>query len=256
MRGLGRDNEVNVVRKRLPAFGLLLFCCLSAFAPVAHAQVATYPPTTLPAACLQVSGDVRLVNGILEVLFEGNIVMFGPAGCALPGETVDGSVASDPVFLGSTTANSDGSWAIPATLPASILPGNHTLIADFGPGRAQLVQPILVVTSFSAAAGAAAARAGTLPKTGGNIAANAMWGMLLVVVGLSLVLYARRRGMLRLATAGGFAHRVSQGRSGRRKPRTHTTDLLEVDTARFVPVVPREKPEADIDDWPFFTPPD
>ena len=262
MRGLN-GAKVGWMRKRVLAVCLVI-CVGMAAAPIASAQTATYPPTTLPSICLSISGAVELIGGIIEILFQGTITISGPAGCAQDGETIDLSVASDPVSLGSATANSDGSYSLSATLPASITPGQHEITADFGPGRAQLVQPILVVTSFPTGAAAGAntgptSNGANLPKTGADIARLVMWAMVLLVVGAGLIFYRRRRfGQLAVA-AGALARLRPNGASKRRRKRRRVDDkqLVRADTTKFVPEkVERRKLSEDVEEWPFFTPPD
>jgi hypothetical protein len=193
----------------------LLIAALASIAPAAHAQ--TYPPTPMPTVCLSVSGNVRDVNGRIEVLIHGHIVLSGPANCALAHERIDAFIASNPVFLGSTTAADDGSYAISATLPDSIGAGQHSVIVDFGDGRAQLDDPVMVVDSFGAAA-----QSGTvsLPTTGADVAALVAWAVVLMTVGMLLIGSRRRLGAI-------APHRRSTKGSG---------PVPRVDTSGFVPL--------------------
>ena len=219
------------MRGRLFSLGVL-GCSLVLFADVARAQDGYEP---IPTVCAELSGDVTIRDGRIEVQFEGRLTISGGPGCAFPGEGVASTVRSDPVLLGQTTAAADGSYAISARLPSSVLPGDHTVVVDFGEGRAQVVRPITVVHATQVlGTTATASPAGTgaqLPRTGGDLAMLVVWGLVLVATGTLLASSARRRLTVR---AGGV---VATGRRRRSSSR-----VRRIDTSGFTPSVAERAP--------------
>lgn len=194
----------------------------------AQTPTPTYPPRP-PHVCAELSGDVRQNNGRTEVLFQGHITMSGGSGCAGGGEDVVLSGKSQPIFIAQTTALEDGSYRIDATLPPEIDPGAHQLITDFGPGRAQIVKPIRVVSAFvqgTTTAGGSSS-GGTLPRTGRDIALLVFWSLALLTVGTLLVVSTYRR----------FRRVPALAHFGRKSPlMLPEPGVQHVDTARFVPL--------------------
>jgi hypothetical protein len=97
-------------------------------------------------------------------------------------------VAQGTVTLGSTTAESDGSFSVTVTIPSWLDAGTYTLTATSG-GEVLGVATIRVVV---------AAAAGALPFTGGNVAPGLGVGIALILAGGLLLVAIRRR---RTATA-------------------------------------------------------
>jgi hypothetical protein len=136
-------------------------------------------------------------------------------------------VLSQPVQIGETTALQDGAYAIDATLPSEIGVGNHQLIVDLGNGRAEVVQPIMVVSAFvlGSTTTAAAASGATLPRTGGDIAVLVLWALAMLTAGTLLVGSTWRRFRVTPVRTGSSRHRPEQ-------------QIQRVDAAGFVPSHP------------------
>ena len=49
------------------------------------------------------------------------------SGSAQPGSTVKANIFSDPVFLGSTIADTNGNWSLTVTIP-DLVPGDHHIV--------------------------------------------------------------------------------------------------------------------------------
>ena len=96
-------------------------------------------------------------------------------------------VAQGTTTLGSTTAEDDGSFSVTVTIPSGLDAGTYTLTATSG-GEVLGVATIRV----------AAASAGGLPFTGGNVAPGLAVGVALILAGGLLLVAIRRR---RTATA-------------------------------------------------------
>lgn len=114
---------------------------------------------------------------------------------------VDFTLFSDPVDLGSATANADGVAVLNTTIPVDTAPGQHTVVAsglDLN-GNPTSVSIALTVSgevqsAGDEAAGGDDAASGGLPRTGSDKSFPlARAGAVLVVAGGVLVLIARRR---------------------------------------------------------------
>lgn len=233
------------------AAGALLIALATAVGPPALAQDPDYPPTLRPSCDnIFLRGDVRVVDGRVVAAFRGRLTVTGGPAAIRANQRIIATVRSHPIFFGDTIAASDGSFSITNRLPSHIGPGVHEMIVDVGPGRARCVLPFTIE----------GARAGAiLPRTGGGIASLVLWSMVLLVAGVSLVLYTRRHLRMDAALVGVRARVRPQFERLRRTPSVAhpSADLPRVDTAgvRLDRAEQRSKPSDD-EDWPFFTPPD
>lgn len=124
------------------------------------------------------------------------------AGVFSPGSTVTFTFFSQPVTLGSATADADGVATIEATIPLNATPGTHTITAsgvapDGSPLEVSTTVTVLAADDGVAAAGAGGI-AGGLPRTGEEPLPLARIAAALLAVGGGLLFVTRRR---RAATA-------------------------------------------------------
>lgn len=182
---------------------------------------------------------------------EGPLRVKGQKRCAAPNGTVRVTINSDPVVMPSFQALEDGSFSHDYCLPASVTPGDHTVVVDIV-GRENEITRSLTVSQNDATAcegtraadtGAgggtsvlgtsernpAAGGGGILPRTGGDLLRLLLYALVLVLFGSTLVVAARRRG-LRLADLPLF--RGSRTRAIAALP---PPEVPFVDTSRFVP---------------------
>lgn len=125
------------------------------------------------------------------------------AGVFAPGSTVTDTFFSQPVELGTATANADGVATLEGTIPLNATPGTHTITAS---GVAADGSPLEVSTTVTVlddddgveAPGGAGAAGGGLPITGSESLPIARIGAALLAVGGGLLFITRRR---RAATA-------------------------------------------------------
>ncbi len=225
-------------------------------APVAVAQ--QYPPPTPTeepettdtpddgpacdlATCLRMSGEVGDSFRSNQVEEGGDIRVVAIEGCCEANARVDVYIESVRTYLGTVTAAEDGSYRADLTLPASIEPGEHTLIADIeGCGELRRSITVLAVSTGTSVGGISQTNdddGGVLPRTGGGIALLVMWALALVTLGTLLVKATRRR--------------FSAARVG------HHGALVEiprVDTSRFVPYrsrTSRRPEERNLTEWTY-----
>ncbi|PCE15059.1 hypothetical protein AUC47_14835 [Microbacterium sp. SZ1] len=138
------------------------------------------PTLTLTASSVRAGGDIT-VSG---------------SGFA-PGEVVAFELRSDPIALGSLTADQSGRLGGTLRIPASAPAGAHTLVA-LGAG-ATVQASIAIQVTAAAATGAAvtgpATAADRLADTGGDVPGAALLtGLFLAIVGLALVRRRRVHG--------------------------------------------------------------
>ncbi len=154
-----------------------------AVAPSANAAVPPYP-----AGCtMSLSSVTAVVGSQLTVTASGY-----PAGAV-----VTFTLHSDPVVLGSATANASGVATLVFTLPLGTTPGLHTISANGVPvGECD---PLLSTDLMVDAANVASTTpptttgTGTLPRTGTNSAELFQLALLLIVVGGLITLATRKR---------------------------------------------------------------
>ncbi|MEV4737305.1 MULTISPECIES: MSCRAMM family protein [unclassified Microbacterium] len=148
--------------------------------------VDTETPEPEPKPALSLTASTIRAGGAIQIAGEGFAA----------GEVVAFELHSDPIALGSLTADQNGRLSGTLLIPASAPAGAHTLVA-LGAGGAIQASVAVQVTAAAAtvpAAGAASGSAtssGALAATGGELPAAALLtGLFLVVVGTAL---ARRR---------------------------------------------------------------
>jgi hypothetical protein len=163
---------------------------LGALAVPAAAQ--TYPPA--PSCSLGLSSSTVPAGGTVVVSTTGSP-------CYAPGSSETLTFASDPVTLGTVTANANGQFSVTVTIPSNATAGTHTITSTgLGANGSTLVlSASLTVTRGAAAAGAA----GPLAFTGSTDTAPLLWISLVALVsGAALVVGARRRSTMRSREAG------------------------------------------------------
>lgn len=107
----------------------------------------------------------------------------------VPGEQVSLSLGRQP--LTTATADANGAFAATLTVPADAAIGRTEVLAA---GQSQQLSAAFEVLGDNAAAAAAPSRSsGTLPRTGAELAAIGLFGVVLTVGGALLVQATRRR---------------------------------------------------------------
>ncbi|MFL6206736.1 MAG: prenyltransferase/squalene oxidase repeat-containing protein [Acidimicrobiales bacterium] len=167
-----RATAQGVLGLGLPAYG-----DIGSVAPV----TAGLDAVTCPVATTVVP---KVTASVGSIVAGGTLTLHG-VGFA-PGETVDVTLHSAPVALGSFTADPDGEVTAPVTIPADVEPGVHT-ISMAGETSGVQVEVSIEVT------GQEADPAQQLPATGSATAELGLAGALLVLGGTALVLASDRR---------------------------------------------------------------
>lgn len=113
----------------------------------------------------------------------------------LPGSALRVMLRSDPIFLGTFTADANGEVNVDVTIPVSAPAGSHH-IESTGVGADG--NPVISSIPITVTAPAAPTSPGTsvislLPRTGGDVAALLTVGGVLVAVGGASAVAARRR---------------------------------------------------------------
>ena len=160
------------MRKALTA--LSLAAALAVFVGPAVAQAQSYPP----------SGESLTVSDSRVVVGESITISGGGAD---PGATVRFILHSDPVSLGSTTADSSGNFSAAVTIPSGTSAGTHTITAV---SNGVTLATISVVV---AAGSSGSSSSGDLPFTGSSTLPGIGIGVGLIALGSSLLLLSRRR---------------------------------------------------------------
>jgi 5'-nucleotidase len=107
------------------------------------------------------------------------------AGGGFPaGSSLVEQLFSDPVVLGATTADAAGNYRATVTIPLGTTPGTHTLRVSVVGGTATAAATLLVTAPVPAPASPGA---GTLSRTGADVAGPARLAFALVVLGAGLV---------------------------------------------------------------------
>jgi hypothetical protein len=164
---------------------------LGALAVPAAAQ--TYPPA--PSCSLGLSSSTVPAGGTVVVSTTG-----GP--CYAPGSSVSLTFTSDPVSLGTVTANGAGQFSTTVTIPSNATAGTHTITAS-GPGASGGTLTISASLTVTRAGAAAAGAPGRLAFTGSTDTAPLLWISLVALVsGAAMVVGARRRSTMRSREVG------------------------------------------------------
>ncbi|MDQ6614959.1 MAG: hypothetical protein M3083_09470 [Actinomycetota bacterium] len=103
---------------------------------------------------------------------------------------------SDPVVLGTTTADSGGTYRATVTIPASVAPRAHVLVVSPADGAPE-ARTSLTVTSADGGttASTATTQTGALSFTGSNVRRTAGIAVVLGLTGLALIVATRRRSL-------------------------------------------------------------
>jgi alpha-L-fucosidase len=164
----------------------------------AAAGAATCSPTDFknPDGSIDIAGYLQCSAPSVSdsVVAPGGTITFKGGGFA-PNSVVTITLHSDPILLGTTTADSRGNFTFEAAIPADLPPGEHALEAagvDPSGNPLTVSQPITVVTAEVLGEVQTAGTSGTLPYTGADIARYAGLGLGLAVVGGAAVWGARR----------------------------------------------------------------
>lgn len=128
--------------------------------------------------------DAELVIGASSVLQGGSLELTGRGFAA--GEKVTVTLHSDPIVLGSVTADGTGAFRIVVTVPTSAPVGAHTVIAE-GADSGLSAQGALQVTAAAGSGDGLAGTGGAIPLT--------LITLLLVLLAAGGVLVVRRRRM-------------------------------------------------------------
>ena len=135
-------------------------------------------PSTLPKS----SGALSTDKGAVSTVTSGGTVTLTGGGY-LPFSTVTVVMFSDPVVLGTTTADAYGTISVTVSLPAGVT-GEHDLVAS---GVDPSGKPHNLTMAVTVAAGPG------LPDTGSDIALPALGGLAALAAGAGLLVAARRR---------------------------------------------------------------
>lgn len=144
------------------------------------APAAAYPPVH---SCQATISDTTPARGASVT---------ASAGCFQSGEQVNGNVHSATVFVGSTTANSNGRATLTFTVPSSLPTGHHTLEL-IGQTSGHVATEGFTLTRSAANTTRTSSGSG-LPFTGGSdIWPMTAAGVGLVLVGGAAIAVVRRR---------------------------------------------------------------
>jgi hypothetical protein len=137
-------------------------------------------------------GATTISTNISTVGAGGSLIVTGSG--FQPGETITLVLHSTPVTLGTTPADSQGSFSTTVTIPADTTPGNHTIIATGNTSGSTASTSIVVVSATtSGGTSTSGSSGGGLAFTGAHIAAMAGVGAIALALGGMLVFAGRRR---------------------------------------------------------------
>lgn len=155
---------------------------LGALAVPAAAQ--TYPPSG--GCSLGLSSSTVPAGGTVVVSTSGTP-------CYAPGSSETLTFTSDPVNLGTVTANANGQFSTTVTIPSDATAGTHTITSS-GPGASGGTLVLSASLTVTRAAAPVAAAPGQLAFTGSSDTAPLLWiALVALVLGAALVIGARRR---------------------------------------------------------------
>ncbi|MDY7100914.1 MAG: LPXTG cell wall anchor domain-containing protein [Actinomycetota bacterium] len=104
----------------------------------------------------------------------------------LPDSQVSVVLRSDPIALGTFTADGDGVLRTSVVIPAGVAAGSHSIVAS---GVNAANEPVTATIAITVAA----VGSGALPSTGGDIAAVLTVSVALLAAGIASMLVGRRR---------------------------------------------------------------
>ena len=162
------------------------------FAAPAGAQV--YPPNQCSLA-LSVSAATP-----------GQTIIIGSANCSpgfAAGATLEITLESDPVHLATATADANGQFSTPVTIPEDATVGPHTVVAKGQGANGSTLTISAELNVVSATAGARApGAAGALAFTGSDSLPLVWIALAMLTVGTAFVLAVRRRAQARRHLSG------------------------------------------------------
>jgi len=172
---------------RIAGFALFVWCAGTlGFVSPASAQAPN--PNSNYQGCQAFASDVTVPPG-------RTITISGSGANA--GDTV--TAALDQT-IGTGTADSNGNFSFPGTVPSTAAPGNRTLTVTCGPNGGVAILNIDITASGAGGGGGPATTAGpangsgSLPRTGtGNVVPLVRMGIALIVVGALILAATRRR---------------------------------------------------------------
>jgi LPXTG-motif cell wall-anchored protein len=181
-----------MTKRLLLVIGLAAGLALASSAPAGAQEDDGYPP------------DVFFLTVSDATPFPGQTIT--ASGAMTPGSTsISFTFFSQPVGLGSTTPNPDGTFSSSVTIPSDATLGDHTLSATDSTGLTLSVALDVVAPGdaadddegVTAAAPGAAGAAGALPRTGDDTSLPLLrvGAVLVAAGGLLLFLTRRRRGV-------------------------------------------------------------
>ncbi|WP_285689328.1 fibronectin type III domain-containing protein [Actinoplanes sp. NBRC 103695] len=150
---------------------------ITATSPTVPAEAPTSAPTTL-----------TTTEGQLSQVDPGQRITVVGTGFA-PYSSVSIIFYSESVVLGTAVTDADGDFTKEITVPSSLTPGSHNLVAAGvdSSGAVHMIRMLVTVEAASPGAG------GQLPVTGAPVLALAIWSGLITAIGVGLVVYAGRR---------------------------------------------------------------
>lgn len=110
-----------------------------------------------------------------------------------PGETINFTLYSTPVALGSTTADPTGSFTVSETVPAGTPVGSHTIVAVGATSGTTATFAFTVAAASASSVTPAPSGSGGLAFTGADVTALAGVGAIALALGGLLILTSRRR---------------------------------------------------------------
>ena len=187
------------------------------------------------ATCLRYAGQVggEFVNAKVQEL--GTLFVASFEGCCEAFARIDVFMESERVFLGTVHAKEDGSYLGRFTLPSSITPGRHNLVADIEgcgelKGAIEVVKAgasVLGTSTRNTSASSGASGSAVLPRTGSDFLRILVWALIFIAAGTLLIVVTRRFG----PSAEPAGRTRGRGAVAALPP----PEVPVVDTSRFVP---------------------
>lgn len=149
--------------------------------PYTHATVSCLVPTITLSATSTTAGTIETITG----------TNFSAS------ESITVTVMSTPQTLGTTTSSASGNFTATETLPSNLAVGQHVITAA-GKSGDSATAALTIVSASSGFSGTGASatstgNGGSLASTGADILMGLLAATLLILLGTSLTLAARRR---------------------------------------------------------------
>jgi hypothetical protein len=156
----------------------------------ASEPITAMPPTVPAEAPSSAPTTLTTTEGKLSHVDPGQQITVVGTGFA-PYSSVSIIFYSASIVLGTAVTDADGDFTKQVTVPSSLEPGSHNLVAAGvdSTGAVHMIRMLVTVKATSPAPGAG----GQLPITGAPVLALAIWSGLISAVGVGLVVYAGRR---------------------------------------------------------------